>query len=306
MNFRAMKTLIQRELREHRALLWAPAITAAVIILTAMLSTTISGGFELDIDIESGGREFLVDVAHRQALFAVWMGALVLPQMLVAMIVIFFYLLDALYTERKDRSILFWKSMPVSDIETVASKLLTALLVVPLAVWVLSMFTGLVVFFVAGIKLAGTTLDPLTEFHAVTWLGLQLTTLQNTLVAALWYAPLACYLLLISVYAKRSPFLWAVLPPLLLVIFENAAFNTGKVASFLIDRLTAFFREVSVGPSTGDSAGGSASLYADVARAYDQLGTLDMLARADLWLGVAAAALLFWLAARLRRWRDDA
>lgn len=307
MNFRTMKTLISRETWEHRGLVWAPLITAAVIVLTAFLSTNFTGSVKIDLD----GQEqdlfaaLALDVAHQRQLFAVWLGALVIPQMLVAMIVIVFYALDSLYNERKDRSILFWKSMPVSDAETVGSKLATALLITPLWVWLVSMLSSLLVFAIVSVKLGGTALAPLATFHVGTWILLQLTMLQNVLVAALWYAPVVVYLLLMSVYAKRNPFLWAVLPPLLLVIFEEVTFNTSLIASFIGDRLVGFFREIQLNISPSDG-GSSSAVMQEISRSYHDLGTLEMLARIDLWAGLGFAIIGFFVVVRLRRWRDDA
>ena len=307
MNITVMKTLLRRETWEHRGLIWAPLITPAVIVLTALLSTSFTGSVQINID----GKEreifaaLATDLSHQRQLFAVWLGALVIPQMIVAMIVLVFYVLDSLCDERKDRSILFWKSMPVSDAETVGSKLATALLLAPLWVWLVSLIASLVVFAIVSVKLAGTPLEPLATFHLGTWFALQLTMLQNVLVAALWYAPVAVYLLLTSVYAKRSPFLWAVLPPVLLVIFEEVAFNTSMIAGFIANRLFGFFRELDLHISSEDGDT-SASVIEEIARSYDQLGTLDMLLKPDLWLGVAFAVVGFFVIVRLRRWRDDA
>ncbi len=307
MNITVMKTLLRRETWEHRGLIWAPLITAAVIVLTALLSTSFTGSVQINID----GKEreifaaLATDLSHQRQLFAVWLGALVIPQMIVAMIVLVFYVLDSLYNERKDRSILFWKSLPVSDAETVGSIRATALLLVPLWVWLVSLIASLVVFAIVSVKLAGTPLEPLATFHLGTWFALQLTMLQNVLVAALWYAPVAVYLLLTSVYAKRSPFLWAVLPPVLLVIFEEVAFNTSMIAGFIANRLFGFFRELDLHISSEDGDT-SASVIEEIARSYDQLGTLDMLLKPDLWLGVAFAVVGFFVIVRLRRWRDDA
>jgi len=307
MNLRTMKTLIVRETWEHRSLIWAPVITAAVIVLTALLSANVTGSIKINLDGQE--QDFFaalaLDVSHQKQLFAVWLGALVVPQMIVAMIVLAFYVLDSLYNERKDRSILFWKSMPVSDAETVGSKLATALLIIPLWVWMVSMATSLLVFAIVSFKLGSTELAPLAAFHVSTWLLLQLTMLQNALVAALWYAPVVVYLLLMSVYAKRSPFLWAVLPPVLLVIFEEVTFNTNTIASFIGDRLVGFFREIQLNIGPGDGSGSSAVMQ-EISRSYHDLGTLEMLARADLWLGVMAAIIGFLAVVRLRRWRDDA
>ena len=51
------------------------------------------------------------------------------------------------YDERKDRSVLFWKSLPVSDRDTVLSKAVSALVVAPtlaISVAIASMFCFLV------------------------------------------------------------------------------------------------------------------------------------------------------------------
>jgi len=307
MNLKVMKTLLWRETWEHRGLIWAPLITAAVIVLTALLSTKLTGSIRINLD----GKEqeifatLSTNLSHQQQLFAVWLGALVIPQMIVAMIVVAFYALDSLYNERKDRSILFWKSMPVSDAQTVGSKLATALLVVPLWVWLVSMIASLAVFAIVSLKLGGTPLAPLATFYPGAWVILQLTMLQNVLVAALWYAPVVVYLLLMSVYAKRNPFLWAVLPPVLLVIFEEVAFNTNMIAGFISNRMFGFFRELDLNISPADDST-SASVMHEISRSYEQLGTLDMLATTDLWFGVVSAVIGFFIVVRLRRWRDDA
>src|SRR5688500_3753928 len=53
------------------------------------------------------------------------------PIMLTTLIIAFFYGLDALHGERRDRSILFWKSLPVSDRTPVLSKVLVMMAVLP-------------------------------------------------------------------------------------------------------------------------------------------------------------------------------
>ena len=136
----------------------------------------------------------------------------------------FFYLLDALHGERKDRSVLFWKSMPVSDTTTVLSKLFTgAGQSAPAIVIAVTIVTQIVVLLLASVILmiGGAT-------RAAIWGNLQLFQVTIALVygqiaSALWYAPMAAWLLFVSSWAKRVPILWAVLTPVAVVLFERVA-----------------------------------------------------------------------------------
>src|SRR5206468_10746510 len=73
-----------------------------------------------------------LDQAQQHHIFATryeLAGALIMG---TALIVGIFYCLDALYGERRDRSILFWKSLPVSDVMAVLSKLAIPIVILPL------------------------------------------------------------------------------------------------------------------------------------------------------------------------------
>ena len=301
-------TLLKREAWEHRSLVWVPLLTAALIVATALISTSVAGSVR--ISANGDGSEFFAllssDSQAQAQLFGVWLGALVAPIAVITAIVLFFYLLDTLYAERKDRSILFWKSLPVSDSATVLSKALTALVAVPVWVWLLSMVTGLLTFVIVAIKVSGTPISPLGNFHVGVWLVLQLTFLQNLLIASLWYAPIAAYLLLMSAWANRAPFLWAVLPPAMLALFEEITLDTDHVANLLGHRLSGFFSAVGPSVQIDSDAGDAASVVQSISDAYESLSAASLLTTSDLYLGVAVAAVLLIAAARLRRSRDDA
>ncbi|NBO74848.1 MAG: hypothetical protein EBV29_09455, partial [Gammaproteobacteria bacterium] len=177
----------ERKIFHHPAAVWVPLVVATLIVVSAILSTNVTNSIEIRVDGEES--EFFarlaIDTAKQSQLFAVWVSSLILPLIVVGLTVLFFYLLDALYAERKDRSILFWKSMPVSDTATVLSKAFTALVVVPVWIWLLSLVMGLLVFVVVALKVGGTPLAPLGNFHVGTWFALQATLLLNLLVAAL-------------------------------------------------------------------------------------------------------------------------
>lgn len=299
-------TLVRRELWETRSLVWVPLATVLLILIGAVLSSTLSGGVQVNIDGDDSifWDALASDPVRQSQFFAVWISALLIPVLLVATIVVFFYLADSLYSERKDRSVLFWKSLPVSDLSTVGSKVFTALVAVPLWTWLLSLLLGLGVFGVIALRYSGTALDPVTDFHFGVWLAAQGRLLLNLAIASMWYAPIAGYLLIVSVLARRAPALWIGLPPLALAFAEKAVFDTGHVLEYLGYRLSAFFQAFD--PSLDrPREGGVDQAMRTIEYAYGHLSAARLLTEPQLWLGVLVAAALIWLAARLRRWHDD-
>lgn len=307
MGLRTWLTLVRRELWEHRALVWAPLGVALLLVIGAMLSTQISGVVTIDIDgdEETFYAALSTDQLRRTQLFALWMGWLMIPTFAVGVIVTFFYLLDSLYAERKDRSILFWKSLPVSDLATVSSKAFVALVAMPLWIWALSLVAGLGVFVAVTLRVSGTALDPLGQFHALTWVTLQGTLLLDLIVAALWYAPIAAYLMVASAFAHRAPYLWAVLPPFGLIIAEKIVLDTNHVAQIVGHRLVGYFEVFNPSFRSDGAMADTDQLFSAIDRSFAGLNAAPLLASARLWLGLVVALVLLALAARLRRWRDD-
>jgi len=309
MNALSFLTLIKRETWEHRSLVWVPVVTAALIVVAALVSSNVSGSIQLDVDLDGESAAFFARLAADEMtqaqLFTIWMGSLGIPVLFFSVIVLFFYLLDALYAERKDRSILFWKSMPVSDAATVVSKLVTALVAMPIWIWAVSLVMGLCTFAIIAAKVSGTPIAPLGQFHLGAWVALQLNFLQNLLLASLWYAPIAAWLLLISVWAKRAPFLWAVLPPALVMLFEEIIFNTEYVAQLVGYRLTHFFEVATIGFEVENGAETQAIVDA-IQNTYDRMSAISLLGELHLYSGLAVAVAFVVAAIRLRRWRDDA
>lgn len=306
MNTKPFLTLLKREIWEHRSLFWVPLILSGLIVISAFVGSSMVGSVKINLD--QGESEFFArmdgNALAQSQLFAVWMGSLMIPVMLVTLIVLFFYLLDSLYAERKDRSILFWKSMPVSDASTVLSKLATALVSTPIWVWLLSIVTGLLVFAAVAIRVSGTPMAALGEFHIGTWIVLQFVLLQNLLLAALWYAPVAGWLLLVSAWARRSPFLWAVLPPAVVAIVEDILFDTNYTGRLITYRLSGFNED---GFALKFADGEQTERIVDSIRvAYDSMSMASLLAEPHLYTGLVAAAAFVYAAIRLRRWRDDA
>jgi ABC-2 type transport system permease protein len=140
---------------------------------------------------------------------------------LVLSFVVFFYLLGALYDDRKDRSILFWKSLPASDTLTIASKLLSAMILAPFMFWVIFVLTQILMAGIASLMVLSVGENPWTLFLSVInplkpW-GLLLV---SYLAASIWFLPVYGWLLLVSSFAPRIPLLFALLPPVVLAILQ--------------------------------------------------------------------------------------
>jgi ABC-2 type transport system permease protein len=216
-------------------------------------------------------------------------AALVL--MAIGLLVAVVYCLDALYGERRDRSILFWKSLPVSDLTTVLSKASIPVLVLPLVTLALTVATHLVMLLGSSAVLAASGTSAETLWRHVPFLEVSAASFAHVVVFhGLWYAPFYGWLLLVSAWAKRVPFLWATLPLVAIGVVEKIAFDTSHVAATLLDRLTGGADlAMSAGPMTLDMM------------APQPLGRL--VTSPGLWTGLVVTAVFLFAAVRLRRSR---
>jgi len=214
--------------------------------------------------------------------------------MFTTILVGMFYCLDALYGERRDRSILFWKSLPVSDRTAVLAKAAVPFVILPAIGFLLSVAVLSVLMALGTVVLVANGLRPAALWAEVGVVSEPLIMLYGLAVHVLWHAPIYGWFLLISAWARRTPFLWAVLPPLALAAFEHLAFQTSSVGGFLRYRLggamkLAFILEAG---KTGN-----------ISR-LSQLDLLGFLTTPGLWIGLIAAAAFLVAAARLRRNRE--
>jgi len=269
---------VWRELWENHSIYIAPSIVSAIILFGSFV-----GSFHLP-----GRRQnaLLLDPARRRA-------AIELPYDIVAVMLIFtafiigvFYCLDALHGERRERSILFWKSLPVSDLTTVLSKVSVSLVVLPLVSFAVIVATQFMMLLISTAALLPSGLA------ATTWANFNL--LQQSLVLlygliaiALWHAPIYGWALLVSGWVRRATFLWAVLPLLGIAFFEKITFNTSHFASMLKDRLLGFAPEA----------------FEFSAHTIPRLTPGRYLSSPGLWLGLVFAAAFIIAAVRLRRYR---
>ncbi len=290
---------VRRELWESRSLVVAPTAAAALLVFAYSLST-------IGLPRRLASVAALDPLRQRQAIAMPYSLAAALV-VLVAYAAAALYCLDALHGERRDRSILFWKSLPVSDLTTVVSKSLVALVVVPLTAIAVVVTTQVLMLCVATAALVVGRGD-----LGLLWSRLSLASLWAVLVyglaaQALWHAPLYAWLLLVSAWARRSTFLWALLPPLGVAIVERVAFRTTYVAALLRHRLVgAMGRAFAVVQQTSAATGPTLAAKRTTMPVItaSQIDPLRFVASPGLWAGLAVAALLLALAVRVRRRRE--
>jgi ABC-2 type transport system permease protein len=270
---RTYLTLVRREFWEHRQLWIAPVASAAFLLLTAIVGVLFAPG-----RVRFDGVSFdpspppVPHFTERAMLFATLGMASVI--LIAACVTVFIYLLDSLYAERKDRSILFWKSLPVSDRDTVLVKFGVAMVVVPAGVFLLQMVTNLLL--TAVTSMAARQHQTWLEAWTVSgWIGAQAQFAGIILVTLLWYAPVAAWFMLASVFARRAPLMFAVLPWAILTISERLVLGTSNVWRFVGWRLSS------------------------------TQTPLERLTSPGLWIGLAVAAGMLYVVIRLRRYRDD-
>ena len=283
---RPMYWSVRRELWENRSIYIAPLAAAGV----GMLAFLIGLGFSHSMSRHAG------DAADERVMLAMPYAHVAWLLLATALTVGFFYCLDALHGERRDRSILFWKSLPVSDLTTILAKASIPLLVLPLLVLAIAVTTHLIMLPLnaAALLVSGVaaTLRQLPLFQ------MELVLLYSLMVLALWHAPLYGWLLLVSSWARRATFLWAVLPLAAICAFERIAFRTSYLGSLLGDRLYGFAEDAF-------ALHGQAGVPVDPH--FIPVAALTpgkFLSTPGLWLGLACAAIFLVAAARLRRCRE--
>src|SRR6266404_1395320 len=262
---------VWRELWENHSIYIAPSIVAAIILFGSFV-----GAFHL-----TGRRQnaLLLDPARRRA-------AIEMPYDIAAMMLIFtafiigvFYCLDALHGERRERSILFWKSLPVSDFTTVLSKAIVPLAVLPAVSFAIIVVTQFIMLLISTAALlpSGLATTTWTNFNLFQQ---SLILLYGLIAIALWHAPIYGWALLVSGWVRRATFLWAALPPVAIAIFEKITFNTSYVSNLLKERVLGF------APNAFD-LGGHRGMAVD---SFIQLTPGRYLSTPGLWLGLIFAA----------------
>jgi ABC-2 type transport system permease protein len=327
-----MKWLLRREFWEHKGgFVWAPLIAAIVMVVlvggvvgygiasgkmaTENITIRVEGEVVHTTSVNKAVKTIEPEMRERMASVAannyIAVGA---PIFFVLPIVAFFYCLAALYDDRRDRSILFWKSLPISDADTVLSKLVTVMVVAPLITIGVATAAALAILLFAGIA---------TSYHGINLFAPVLTNVNFYLapfylvgmlpVYVLWALPTAGWLLLVSSWAKSKVFLWAVGVPLIAAVLlkwlDYLLAMTGGMtinADWIINNV---LETILLGLIPGTWFMHASDLPMPTHSGVDMMTMLgyswSTLARPALWGGVLAGVAMILGAIRLRRWRDE-
>jgi ABC-2 type transport system permease protein len=276
---------VRRELWESRSIYLAPLAVAALFLFGFLISI---------IHLREKMRAALaLDPMRQHELIKQPYDLAAVLIMAATFVVGVFYCLDALHGERRDRSILFWKSLPVSDLTTVLSKASIPLVVLPLVTFAITVATQFIMLLLSSAVLLGSGVSVPTLWTQVSLFQMSLMLLYHLLaIHGLWYAPIYGWLLLVSAWARRAVFLWAALPLLAIGIAEKIAFNTSHFGSMLGNRI----------------GGGPEAVTAPGAFPMDppmtHLTPGNFLFSPGLWIGLAITAAFLGAAVRLRRYRE--
>ena len=275
---------VRRELWENRAIYIAPLAAAGLFLFGVLISMARLRHRIAAAPVDLGQQQDLLFKLYEIS------GGLIMG---TAFIVGIFYSLDALYGERRDRSILFWKSLPVSDLTAVLSKVIVPLAILPLLSFVITIAAQLVMLVLSSVVFAGTGVHLANLWTGTSFLHVSLVLLYHIVtVHGLWYAPFYGWLLLVSAWAPRAPFIWAFLPPFVICGVEKLAFNTTHCLTVLQNRLT--------GPA-GSMASDSGAIHPQAMHPLAGLIPAHFFSEPGLWIGLLIAAALLAVAVRLRR-----
>ena len=283
-----LKAMIVREIQEHKvAFVYAPFFVS--FILCFVIASVYFGGTSIQTDQFNFSTEYY-DEEIRQAMQSVSSvsridivrtGLLVLgfPILLTVGFGLLAYSLSTFADERKDRSLIFWRSLPVSDLTTVLSKVFVVTLIVPLMVLPYIILLQLVAMTSASIFFATN------DIVSFGWLwGSYIITdwfriIFSLWAQALWSLPLFLWLMLAGTFAAR-PIAGAIVPPVILIVLEGVIFKTNLVLEFIENRIGFWSRSDSFPKE-----------YQEL-RVVDITDILLLFSTQDLWIGILASVIL--------------
>jgi ABC-2 type transport system permease protein len=275
---------IRRELWEYRSIYLAPLIGAALILVSSLIRT-------IHLPAKLQAASALDPIRRQEAIQEPYIFAALLL-MGITLVVAIFYCLDALQSERRDRSILFWKSLPVSDLTTVLSKASIPIVVLPLVTFAVTAVTQAIMLLLSSARLAGS------GNVAMLWSQVSLFQMWMVLFFHLlalhgfWYAPFYGWLLLASAWARRAALLWATLPLLAIGVLEKIAFSTSYFAGMVGHHFMG-------GPGSSSSAADRMSMGLLM-----PMTPAQFLTSPGLWIGLALTAAFLAAAVWLRQHRE--
>ncbi len=228
---------VKREYWEHRnTIVGLPLVISALFIIAAIFAILVITNYEAEND----GEEITSFSVMATFIGAAWLAG-------------FYYLLSCLHADRKDNSILFWKSLPVTETQNALTKFFVGSVGL-VAVSIVFAWLTCIVFYILGVvansmDIGQTGQDAGMQFSVA---GLLLWPLASLLMGLVWGAPLFAYVLLVSAAAKRSPFLLLILPLLGLMLLERIVFETTRILGFFAEHLPfSVFEPIKSGVDAG-------------------------------------------------------
>lgn len=298
--------LAKREIWEHRSIWVTPAAIAVIVTLSVLASLMFASGFTAELDIAIFGAQNLAGDPERQAALTAFFLGTSWIFLVALMFLTVFYCLDSLYAERKDKSILFWRSLPVTDAETVISKLITAIFVIPSVAVLGIIATHIVNLIIASIWVSAKGGDGvMLIWGSVSFLDNWLAAYVVVLASAIWASPFVGWFLLVSAYTKRSPLLMAFMPLILIALLEKIIFRTHVFAENVLARdgdSLPIFRTVDIERfiETDEWRVGEGASHL-----LPHLDIVQFLTSPSMWAGILVCALLSTGAIYVRRFRDE-
>lgn len=273
---------VRRELWENRAVYIAPLVVGALGILGFLVTVPTLG--------RQAAALHGPDIERAHVTVHGPYGVVAMIGLAVAFLIGVFYALDALHGERRDRSVLFWKSLPVSDAVAVLAKASIPLLVLPIVVMLVSIGAQLVMALVTALTFLvsdrgnlGLMMSHVAPFQ------LAVGTAYTVLVIALWHAPIYAWLLLVSARVRRGALLWAAIPLLAIGGIERILFRSYDFFAFMYYLLLGWTGRAYVSADSPET-----ELLASLAPG-------QALATPSLWIGLAFAAACVVAAIAMRR-----
>lgn len=292
------KWLIRREFWENRAIWLVPTSVGALLTLATLF-----------------GRLNIQGITDNEALATPEQGTVIGGIVLFSFGIVFFvvaytycfwYLLDCLYADRKDRSILFWKSLPISDTQTVLAKLFTGLIAIPMVYFIAADAATLLMAVIVSLRLRSFIGAAL--WHPDQWLQLQALWLYLIVTMGIWYLPLAGWFMVVSAWAKRAVILWSVLPPVAVLVAERWFLGTHVFGRILGSWSLGYPAHAFLEPPQG---GWATAIVGDNAitrpgSVWDVMNPAFFFTSAATWICVVVGAALVFAAIQLRLRRAEA
>ena len=294
-------TMIRREIQEHKlAFIYAPFIVALVlclVIISVYLGLTDIQTTTFNFSTELYDEEFQEDMLQatpesKTAVIRSGLTVLGLPILLTVGFGLLAYSLSTFADERKDRSLIFWRSLPVSDLTTVMSKLIFVVIVIPLLVVPNLFLLQLISLLSVSFYFVSNDIVSFGYVWSSYFISDWFRIIFSLWAQDLWSLPILLWLMLAGTYFKK-PVIGAIVPLVALVVLEGIIFKANNIQEFIENRLGFWSRSDSFPIE-----------YAE-ARVVDISDIYLLLTTQAFWIGILASVVLIAVIVYTRSTNND-